>query len=305
MNGILRPLATLTVASSLMMLACSHEPAGRLEYTEVPSEAEGRPMRYGVYLPKQWDRQTPLPVVLLLHGAGDDEQSADREVVVNAFDQAIASGTIPPFIMVTPNGDRGFWMNWYDGSHRYKDWVLEEVIPQVRETYPTVEGSEGLHLMGVSMGGGGGMQMWLSDPSRFASATIISAPILDEQDTRKFLRRFMPKKGMDRVFGPEGSGRGVDPYSVDGVEDLKSSRLTFGAATSDMGRILDSNEAFHEHLDDNAVPHRFVTFTGHHGWKWWAPMFTYSLCYNLNENCTAPPPDGWQVASVPSPAGRG
>ena len=185
------------------------------------------------------------------------------------------------------------------GATDTRTGVLDEVIPQVRAKYPTVEGPQGLHLMGVSMGGGGGMQMWLSDPSRFASATIISAPILNEQDTRKFLRRFMPKRGMEAVFGPEGSGQGVDPYGkLASVEGLQGSRLTFGAATSDIGNILGSNERFHDHLRDRNVPHRFVTFTGRHGWKWWAPMFTYSLCYNLNADCAAPPPDGWNVAAT-------
>jgi enterochelin esterase-like enzyme len=292
------------VATSLFVAAvaagCKHQPSGRLQYTEVASQAEGRTMRYGVYLPAGWDRTTPLPLVVLLHGAGDDETSADRAVVVEELDRAVASGQVPPFIMVTPDGDRGFWMNWYDGRHHYKDWVLDEVIPAVRDRYPTIGGSAGLHLMGVSMGGGGGMQMWLPDPSRFASATIISAPILDEAGTRKFLRRFMPNKGMDSVFGPEGSGQGVDPYRrLASPEALEGSRLIFGAATHDIANILDSNERFHQHLVQANVPHRFVTFSGRHGWRSWAPMFAYSLCYNLDDDCSAAPPKGWSVAVGP------
>ncbi len=295
MNSLARLSLAVTLLASTLV-SCGHKPIDRLEYKSVQSTSEGREMRYGVYLPRGWDRQTPLPLVVFLHGAGDDETAADRQVVIDALDQGVAAGSIPPFVMVTPNGDRGFWMNWYDGSHNYKDWVLDEVVPQVRAAYPTIEGPAGLHLMGISMGGGGGIQMWLSDPSRFASATIISAPILNEQDIRKFLGRFMPKKGMDRVFGPEGSGRGVDPFSVTDPAALQGSQLTFGAGTSDLGGILRSNERFHEHLDAAQVPHRFVTFTGAHNWKWWAPMFAYSLCHHLNPSCPAALPDGWAEA---------
>jgi enterochelin esterase-like enzyme len=259
-------------------------------------------MRYGVYVPPDWDRQTPLPLVVLLHGAGDDETAADRKKVMSALDRAITSGDVPPFVMVTPDGDRGLWMNWHDGTHRYEDWVLEEAVGLVRDAYPIVEGPAGLHLMGVSMGGGGGLQMWLAAPARFASATIISAPILDEEDTRRFLGRFMSEQAMDSVFGPPGAGGGVDPYTALVAESsLEGSRLIFGAASRDLGLIRESNRAFHRHLESNEVPHRFVVFRGWHAWTSWAGMFVFSLCHQLSDTCAMEVPDGWSVQTVGTP----
>lgn len=290
--------ARILLASSLLV-GCAHEPAGHLRYESVESEAEGRTMRYGVYLPPGWDGETPLPLVVLLHGAGDDETSADRDSVIAAMNGAITSRQVPPFIMVTPDGERGFWMNWHDGTHRFRDWVLDEVVPRARAAYPTIDGPQGLHLMGVSMGGGGGLQMWLSDPGRFASATIISAPVLNEAGTRRFLRKFMSRRAMDRVFGPVGQGDGVDPFGIDD-STLAGSRLIFGAATNDLGGILSSNRAFHDHLEKQGVPHRFVQFSGHHNWRSWANMFTYSLCHQLQETCEMDTPPGWTVQPVGS-----
>jgi enterochelin esterase-like enzyme len=274
----LRIVPRLLLALGLATASCRPAPTGRFDHAQLHSAAEGRAMRYGVLLPPGWDGVSPLPIVVLLHGAGDDETSADREAVVSALDEAVRRGDVPPFILVTPDGDFGFWMNWYDGSHRYRDLVLEEVVPAVRATYPTVEGRAGLHLMGVSMGGGGGLQMWLHDPTRFASATIISAPILDEEETRRFLRRFMPKRAMQRVFGPPGSGVGVDPYvALRSPEALGGSVLIFGAAERDRGGILASNRRFHAHLEAHGVPHHFAVFPGRHDWSAWAPMFAQSL----------------------------
>lgn len=122
--GMLRRVkrnAFLGAALLTTAFGCAHTPTGRFQYEEIASQSEGRPMRYGVLLPSGWNGKTPLPIVLLLHGAGDDETGADRAGVVEALDGAIADGTLPPFIMVTPNGDRGFWVNWYDGTHRYRD----------------------------------------------------------------------------------------------------------------------------------------------------------------------------------------
>jgi enterochelin esterase-like enzyme len=295
-----RSIALVLVACGTAALAgCTHTPGGRLVYTEIASQSEGKPMRYGVYEPPGWDRRTPLPLVVLLHGAGDDETAADRAAVTDRFDAAIAQGRLPAFLMVAPDGDRGLWMDWYDGSHRFKSWVLDEVVPAVRRSHPVIAGPAGLHLIGVSMGGGGGIQMWLAEPARFASATIISAPILDEAGTRAFLSPYMEPEIMARVFGPVASGHGVDPYArLASPAGLAGSRLIFGAAQRDLGQIVASNVAFHEHLTQAGVPHRYVQFSGFHTWRAWAPMFEYSLCHQLQRGCSMPDPEDWIVAGV-------
>lgn len=290
----------LTFAAGLLLGACGHRhPAGRMDYVELLSQSEGRSLGYGVYTPPGWDRTTPLPLVVLLHGAGDDETSADRPVVTERLDRAITEGLVPPLVMVTPRGERGFWVNWHDGSHRWRDWVLDEVVPRVRAEHAIIEGRAGMHLMGVSMGGGGGMQVWLDDPTRFASATILSAPILDEADTWEFLRRFVPRRGMERAFGSPGSGSGTDPYvALSTPEGLEGSRLLFGAAHRDLRPILDSNLVFHEHLRTHDVPHRFVQFEGGHGWEAWSRVFPFALCHQLQDACAMATPPPWSVAQV-------
>ncbi len=301
-----RMLRRASMLALLAILGCRHTPLGRLTYTAMPSKSEGRSMRYGLYTPPGWDRVTPLPLVILLHGAGDDETGADRRSVVGAIDAAIEAGTLRPFIMVAPDGDNGFWVNWHDGSHHYRDWVLNEVVPDVRAKHPTIPGAEGLHLVGVSMGGGGGLQMWLAEPSRFASATILSAPILNERDTRAFLRRFMSPRAIEHVFGPPGSGAGVDPYvALAGPEATGGSRLLFGAARQDIGGLLASNRRFHEHLAAREVPHRFVTFAGKHRWDAWGPMFVFGLCLQTDPQCPMATPPGYSLVGSPDSAAPG
>jgi len=287
----------LAVLSLFVLAACSRPaPAGRLQYTELQSAAEGRRLTYGLYTPPGWDRTTPLPVVVLLHGAGDDHTSADRIGVVDRLDAAIRDGVLPPFAMVTPEGERGFWVDWYDGSHRYASWVLQDVLADVRANVPTVRGREGLHLVGMSMGGGGGLQMWLAHRDAFASATILSAPILDEDDTRDFLDRFMPRKALERAFGPPGSGGGIDPYrALQRDADREGSRLLFGAASQDIGGLLRSNESFATHLRKRGVQHTFVVFAGKHRWSSWGEVLPWALCKQLRDDCPLKTPNGWRV----------
>ena len=45
----------------------------RLRYHKFESEMMGNDVNYGVYIPPGWDERTPLPLIVFLHGAGDDE----------------------------------------------------------------------------------------------------------------------------------------------------------------------------------------------------------------------------------------
>ena len=296
------PRRLLVLALSLLGLAgcASHAPGGRLQYFEMDSASEGQRLHYGVYEPPGWDHHTPLPLVVLLHGAGDDHTAADRPALTQRLDAAIQSGRLPPFLMVTPEGQRGLWMDWYDGTHHFRSWVLKDLLPAVRAKYP-IDARTGPHLVGVSMGGGGGLQMWLADPGQFASATILSAPILREADIRAFLKPYMPPEIMTRAFGPPGSGYGADPFvALASREGLKGSRLIFGAARHDLGAMADANAAYHEHLVNDGVPHSYVRFPGFHRWTDWAPMIEFALCQQLQSTCPMPDPSGWVIERVPA-----
>jgi enterochelin esterase-like enzyme len=284
-------VASVVVAALLTLAAGCLRVQGRFKYASLASQREGGTRNYSVFLPHGWDEKTPLPLVLLLHGAGDDPSSPDRINVVAPLDAAIERKEIPPFIMVAPEGDRGFWVNWHDGSHHYRDWVLDEVLPAVSARYPIVPGPTGLHLLGVSMGAGGGMQMWLEKPELFASAALLSGPILDHKNTRAFLRHFLPEAVIERAFGPPGAASGRDPYvALQSAEDLHGSRLLFGAAERDREPILESNRQFDAALNARNVPHTFFTFPGRHGWRAWGTAFPYVLCMQLDPNCALKPP---------------
>lgn len=277
----------------------------RLTEVELTSRAEGRALRYGTYLPPRWDGVTPLPLVVFLHGAGDDASSFDRHAVTQRLDAAIVSGQVPPFILVTPEGDRGFWVNWHDGSHRFRDWVLDEVVPDVRARHPTQPEPAGLHLVGISMGGGGGLQMWLREPERFASVTILGTPIMNADDTRTFLGRLIASDVIERIFGPPEDTSGIDPYvALSGPASLHGSRLLFGAADRDHPGIPGANASFHRHLAAAGVPHRYIVYPGFHSWAAWARVFPYALCVQLDPACTMPPPRGSTVAVEPATASR-
>jgi hypothetical protein len=45
------------------------------------------------------------------------------------LDRAITEGRVPPCVIVLPQGDDGFWVDWHDHSRMYATWILEELVP--------------------------------------------------------------------------------------------------------------------------------------------------------------------------------
>ena len=275
----------LAPALAFTALACASSPE-RVSDASFVSAAEGREMAYSVYTPPGWDQTTPLPLVVFLHGGGDDETVlAEHAAIVETFDAWIRAGQLDPFILVAPDGERGFWANWYDGSHHYEDYVVEDVIAQMRASYPIAPGRENLHLMGISMGGAGTMYTMIHHVDQFASATVLSAPLFDVETSMRFLAgkviRGLPTEAM---FGPPDRVRveRSNPFvRLSSAADLHGTKLLIGVGRSDLPGLLRSNRALHEHLEAHDVPHHYLEYHGGHGWRSWSKLFPVALCLHM------------------------
>jgi enterochelin esterase-like enzyme len=292
----------------LITAGCAAPRQMRLKYGRLKSSALGKEKGFGVYVPPAWDGEQKLPLVVFLHGGGDDEKCLDRYGAAATLDRWILSGKLPPFLMVVPDGDRGFWRNWYDKSHRYQDYVIEEILPRVRSLYPVLTGRESTHLMGISMGGAGTMYMALDRPDIFTSAAVISAPLFNTDQVLEFLGKFFWRTfaGVQRVFGPPDRERqnAENIYTrIRSPEDLKGLTLFIGAGAQDEEGLLETNRAFHEHLKKYGVSHRYLIFEGGHRWKDWNRIFPVALCKHLDRGapCTLPP-DPFYVLEEFTPA---
>ena len=268
---------------ALVLVGCDTFPR-TLAYSTVPSHAmRGVWMQYALYSPADIATDEHLPLVVFLHGGGDGPDCLDRAGLGAEIAAAMQRHEIPRAVIVVPEGDLGFWANWYDGSRRYEDWVMEELVPRVAHQFHTAACPEGCHLMGVSMGAEGALRIAIHRPTAFASVTAISGPSLDTDHRIAFINDplmniIVPTQ---HVFGPPRPRSRVeedDPFLVwDDAASLRGVRLTIAWGSEDRDEVRTGSAALHEHLESHGVPHEHEEFEGGHGWVWWRPVILAAL----------------------------
>ncbi|MCK9461997.1 MAG: alpha/beta hydrolase-fold protein [Proteobacteria bacterium] len=228
-----------------------------------------------------------LPVVLVLHGLGDDHLALDDFGIARRLARAMAEGRLPPFCAIAPDGERGFWINWHDGSRRYEDCLIREILPAAERALGVDADRGRRHVVGVSMGGIGALHVGLRHPELFASAASLSGAILDEEQAKLFARDpyakwFVP---LDRIFG-DGTDREFleahNPFAVvRGRGAPLGQGLFIAAGEREKPFFAETTRAFHRFLERASVPHAFEMYPGGHGWRSWAPVLERAIGYAL------------------------
>lgn len=141
---------------------------------------ETEELSYVRYLPEGYeaDGGTRYPVLYLLHGSGGEADAWDDFWPI--LDTMIAEGTIPPTIAVAPVTGNSYWVD-SAAFGAAETAVIEDLIPQIDETLPTIATREGRALVGFSMGGYGAARYALAYPDTFAAATLLSPALQQGQ----------------------------------------------------------------------------------------------------------------------------
>ncbi|MBV9546164.1 MAG: OpgC domain-containing protein, partial [Chloroflexi bacterium] len=155
------PAPTHTAPSLATILSQPSNAAGSLQGAlfepEFFSAALNTNERYYVYLPPGY--QTPgkrYPVLYMLHGGGGRFEWVGYGLI-GAADSQIASGKLPPMVIVLPQGDQGYWVNHQNGGPRWGDYLSQDIVKMIDSTYPTIADAKHRAVGGMSMGGWGAL----------------------------------------------------------------------------------------------------------------------------------------------------
>jgi S-formylglutathione hydrolase FrmB len=83
-----------------------------------------------------------------------------------------------PSIIVSPNGDSGWWSDWYNagafGPPMYETFVIDQLLPLIDANYRTIANRAHRAIAGISMGGYGAMMLAAEHPDLFGYAASLS-----------------------------------------------------------------------------------------------------------------------------------
>lgn len=258
----------------------SAQPMGKvIEERTVKSSILNKTVKYTVYLPADYEHaERSYPVVYLLHGYTDDNTGWLQFGEINRYaDKAIADGTIPPMIIIMPNGDSSWYMNSYDGKERYEDFFVKEFMPSIEKTYRIKAEKKYRGIAGLSMGGFGTLNFSIKYPELFAAAAPLSAAVFDDAAMVA-----MQDKNYEFTFG-QLFGRGLKGnerlnkawydnsilklVETKSTEDLK--KVNYWIDCGDDDFLTKGNCLLHILLTDKHVPHEFRVRDGAHTWTYW------------------------------------
>jgi len=277
-----------TVGAMLISIFVFAQSTGKvLEEETIKSNILGRDVRYTVYLPADYDiSQRSYPVVYLLHGFTDDNTGWLQFGEINRYaDKAIADGTIPPMIIIMPNGDSSWYINSYDGKENYEDFFIKEFMPYVEKQFRIKAEKRYRGIAGLSMGGYGTLFYALKHPDLFVAAAPLSAGVFSDDELVA-----LPDESYDgalaRVFGRnmKGKARLSDSWQENSILNMVAkestadlSRVRYWIDCGDDDFLTKGNCLLHIALTEKHVPHEFRVRDGAHNWTYWRTGITDAL----------------------------
>jgi enterochelin esterase-like enzyme len=164
-------------------------PHGAVSSVEYWSKTLGAKRRAHVYTPPGYMKNaTTYPVLYLVHGAGDSDDSWTSVGHAHyILDNLIATGKARPMIVVMPFGhtpDRpgaDMLANMDFGNDLFND-----LIPFVEANYRTANGPRTRAMAGLSMGGAHTIRFGLTHPERFGYVGIFSMGLLDSTQLKAY-----------------------------------------------------------------------------------------------------------------------
>lgn len=222
------------------------------------SHSMSRASTFQVIFPDSPDAPRPWAVYYLLHGLSDDHTTWARRSCVERYVLGY------PLMVVLPNGGRGWYTNAVEGE-AFEDDLLNDVLGLVEKNFPVRARRSGRAIGGLSMGGFGAVKLALKHPDLFASADSLSGVLGLLRDPAE-AKEISPE--VPRIFGPSPTDGPEDPFRL-AAEVRPRKRPALRIICGDQDPFLESNRAFHQHLDSHDFPHEYEEPAGSHTWGFW------------------------------------
>ena len=273
----------LLMAAVFTLVGAASAATGRVECNAVPSKILARSVPYCIVLPPSFDQDKTrqFPILYFLHGLGDNEQSFLHSGAWNLVENMREQHQLIDFLIATPDGGAGFYINSKDGKSRYEDFLLQEFFPFIEKRYRVAPGRGHRAIAGISMGGYGALHLAFSHPQLFTSVGAHSAALIEK------LPEFLgstPNSPRSRVLG-QVFGAPPDPIfwnrnsptTLARTANLAGLKIYFDCGDHDDYGFEAGAVALDKALTSRHIPHEFHLYPGRHDPAYFAEHLPASL----------------------------
>lgn len=238
-----QPTDTPQPTSTPTPFHCS-ETVGRVVAGEFPSPTQNTNQPYLIYLPPCYGQIDKLyPTLYLFHGNIYTERHWIDIGIDKAADAGIASGTLPPFIIVLPF-DGEIANNTSGGDRSFEGVVLNDLIPYIEDQYCVWDEPEGRAIGGLSRGGYWSLEIAFRHPELFSSVGGHSAAIFEDN--------------AGPVYNPLTTG--LDPKLIG---------LPIYMDVGEYDWLRDGVIELHSRMSEAGIPHEWRLNPGEHSDQYW------------------------------------
>jgi S-formylglutathione hydrolase len=234
---------------------------GQFETRLIPA-----PLKFTALLPDGYDSlSAPVPLLYFLHGGGGDNEFLKKNKPL--LDELWTGGKLLKMVVVTPDCDRSFYMDYKDGSHRYETLLTGPFLEHLRQAYKLRPGRDGAFLFGISMGGMGALRMGLKYPDKFAALVALEPgvdPVLKWKDILPRHRFWRSQELMETIFGKPLDAaywEANNPATIanDNPERIRKSGIGIylDVGNKDAFGLDEATEFMHQILWKNKIEHEY------------------------------------------------
>lgn len=214
--------------------------------------------RLTVYTPAGYNAGDPnrdYPVLYLLHGAGNDEDSwKDLGRAIQILDNLIAAGKAEPMIVVMPDG------NTTEEEPTLDEW-FEDIVSFVEERYNVRKQRDARAIAGLSRGGKHTFLTTLRMPDTFGYIGLFSPAVaVPGMDPRK-----------DR-FGEELRKNALVREQIGTLSVSKPNLYWIGIGEDDY--LYERVSDLREYFDETGFTYEYHQTEGNHTWRNWRSYLT-------------------------------
>ncbi len=238
---------------------------------EVMSSKMGRIIKNTIVLPAQYtEKKNPtrfFPVVYLLHGAQGSYRDWPKKADLRSL--ACQYGVI----IVCPDGqDSWYFDSPIDPNFQFETYVVHELRNYVETHYRTINHPKYRAITGLSMGGHGALWLAWRHPDVYGSCGSMEGGV----DIYNFPNRWKVNERLGEFDSNKEVWREHSVMSL--VPTLEPGQnIVIDAGKNDI--FIEANNALHEALDKQGIPHDYTVRPGRHSWSFWVNALDYQMLF--------------------------